>query len=166
MFGPAGVAEVVRRHCDRPMSELLARLLEAVRDFCGTEPQADDITIVLIGRQGGTVADTMVRRYFKRSYDSLAAIFQFIEDFLAGRSIDASLREPVCFIVEELFTNMVKYNPEAVRDIALSLGRDRCGADRPPDGFRRAALRRDARPGRRHHPATRRSARSAGSACT
>ena len=122
MFGPAGVAEVVRRHCDRPMSELLARLLEAVRDFSGTEPQADDITIVLIGRQGGTVADTTVRRYFKRSYESLAAIFQFIEDFLAGRSIDASLREPVCFIVEELFTNMVKYNPEAVRDIALSLG--------------------------------------------
>ena len=86
------------------------------------QPQADDITIVLIGRQGGTVADTTVRRYFKRSYESLAAIFQFIEDFLAGRSIDASLREPVCFIVEELFTNMVKYNPEAVRDIALSLG--------------------------------------------
>jgi serine/threonine-protein kinase RsbW len=28
----------------------------------------------------------------------------------------------VCFIVEELFTNMVKYNPEATRDIALSMG--------------------------------------------
>ena len=122
MFGPAGVAEIVRRHWDRPMSELLTRVLEAVRDFAGTEPQADDITIVLIARQGGTVADTTVRRYFKRSYDSLAPIFQFIEDFLAGRSIDPSLREPVCFIVEELFTNMVKYNPEAVRDIALALG--------------------------------------------
>ncbi len=122
MFGPDGVAEVVRRHCDRPMSELLTRLLEAVRDFSGTVPQEDDITIVLISRQGGTLADTTVRRYFKRSYESLAGIFQFIEDFLAGRSIDASLRQPVCFIVEELFTNMVKYNPEAVRDIALALG--------------------------------------------
>jgi sigma-B regulation protein RsbU (phosphoserine phosphatase) len=122
MFGPDGVAEVVRRYNDRPMSELLTRLLEAVRDFGGTVPQEDDITIVLISRQGGTVADTSVRRYFRRSYDSLAGIFQFIEDFLAGRSIDSSLREPVCFIVEELFTNMVKYNPEAVRDIALALG--------------------------------------------
>jgi phosphoserine phosphatase len=122
MFGAAGVAEVVLRHRDQPMSEILVRLLDAVRDFAGTAPQADDITIVLIGRQGESVPDTPVRRYFRRSYDSLEGIFQFIEDFLAGRSIDAALREPVCFIVEELFTNMVKYNPGATRDIALSFG--------------------------------------------
>jgi phosphoserine phosphatase len=122
MFGPARVAEVVRRHADRPMPEVLTRLLDAVRDFAGTEPQADDITIVLLNRQGGSFADTPVRRYFKRGYESLDGIFQFVEDFLAGRSIDPSLKEPVCFIVEELFTNMVKYNPEATRDIALSLG--------------------------------------------
>lgn len=122
MFGAARVGELVRRHADRPMPELLARLLEAVRDFAGTEPQADDITIVLIGRQGGSFADTPVRRYFKRSYDSLDPMFRYIEDFFAGRSIDPALKEPVCFIVEELFTNMVKYNPEATRDIALSLG--------------------------------------------
>jgi serine/threonine-protein kinase RsbW len=35
-----------------------------------------------------------------------------------------ALREPVCFIVEELFTNMVKYNPDAIRDIALSFGQN------------------------------------------
>jgi len=122
MFGADRVADVIVRHAERPMSELLVRLLEAVHEFCGTEPQADDITIVLIGRQGTSVADTPVRRYFRRSFDSLEGIFQFIEDFLAGRSIDPALREPVCFIVEELFTNMVKYNPEATRDIALSLG--------------------------------------------
>ena len=122
MFGPAGVAEVVRLYRHLGMTELLARMLDAVRDFAGTEPQADDITIVLIGRQGEGVADTPVRRYFRRSYDSLEGIFQFVEDFLAGRSIDAALREPVCFIVEELFTNMVKYNPQATRDIALSMG--------------------------------------------
>jgi phosphoserine phosphatase len=124
MFGATGAAEVVRLHRDRPMSEILVRLLEAVQDFAGTVPQADDITIVLIGRQGESVSDTPIRRYFKRSYDSLEGIFRFVEEFLAGRSIDVALREPVCFIVEELFTNMVKYNPDAIRDIALSFGQN------------------------------------------
>jgi len=122
-FGPEGVAEIVRRNHHLPMSQLLAKILEGVHDFAGSVPQADDITILLVGRQGeSTTGGTTVQRYFKRSFASLDAIFQFIEDFLGAKSIDPGLREPVCFIVEELFTNMVKYNLGHERDIALSLG--------------------------------------------
>ena len=62
-----------------------------------------------------------MQQYFKRSNDSLEDIFRFIEDFLTARSLDSELRAPVCFIVEELFTNLVKYNAGS-HDIALSLG--------------------------------------------
>jgi len=121
-FGTDGVSEVLRTHHHLPMSQLLAKLLERVHEFAGSVPQADDITILLIGRHGESTGGTTVQRYFKRSFASLDPIFQFIEDFLGAKSIDAGLREPVCFIVEELFTNMVKYNPGHERDIALSLG--------------------------------------------
>ena len=50
------------------------------------------------------------------------AIFRFVGDFLAARSLDAELHMPVCFIIEELFTNFVKYNTEGTHDISLSLG--------------------------------------------
>jgi len=104
------------------MSELLAELLEAVHQHAGRRAQGDDMTIVLIARRAEAAAQTTVQSYFRRSYDSLGPIVEFIAGFLAARSLDAELREPVSFIVEELFTNMVKYNPGNEHDVALSLG--------------------------------------------
>jgi anti-sigma regulatory factor (Ser/Thr protein kinase) len=77
---------------------------------------------VLIGRRGDAGGRTTVQRYFPRSFDSLDGIFRFVGDFLAARSLDKELNAPVCFIVEELFTNLVKYNADGKHDIALSLG--------------------------------------------
>jgi len=121
-FGTEGVERVVVLNHHRPMSEVLTLLLEALHDFAGGVPQADDVTIVLLHRRAEASAATTVQQYFKRSYDSLEAVFRFIEDFLRAKAIDVELREPVDFIVEELFTNMVKYNPGNAHDIALSLG--------------------------------------------
>ena len=121
-FGIEGVERVVTLNHHRTMPELLTMLLEELHDFAGGVPQADDVTIVLLRRRPEASAATTVQRYFARSYDSLEAVFQFVEDFLRARSIDMNLREPVDFIVEELFTNMVKYNPGNEHDIALSMG--------------------------------------------
>jgi sigma-B regulation protein RsbU (phosphoserine phosphatase) len=121
-FGTEGVERVIGLNHYRPTSELLALLLEALHDHAAGAPQADDITIVLIRRRAESSAATTVQRYFKRSFDSLESVFAFIDDFLRAKSIDPSLREPVDFIVEELFTNMVKYNPGNEHDIALALG--------------------------------------------
>jgi sigma-B regulation protein RsbU (phosphoserine phosphatase) len=49
-FGQEGVAEIIRRHRHRPMLEVVDIVLRLVRDYAGTSPQADDITIVLIKR--------------------------------------------------------------------------------------------------------------------
>jgi phosphoserine phosphatase len=121
-FGTEGVERVIVLNHYRPMSELLALLLDALHDHAAGAPQADDITIVLLRRKAEASAATTIQRYFKRSFDSLEALFQFIDDFLRAKSLDPNLREPVDFIVEELFTNMVKYNPGNQHDIALSLG--------------------------------------------
>ncbi|HEX5649547.1 MAG TPA: SpoIIE family protein phosphatase, partial [Steroidobacteraceae bacterium] len=122
MFGISGVEAVLREHGDESMSDLLARMLQAVHVFAAGRPQADDITIVLLSRRGDTAGRTTVQQYFARSFDSLDAIFRFIGDFLEARSLGAELHGPVCFIVEELFTNFVKYNEGGRHDISLSLG--------------------------------------------
>ena len=122
MFGTEGVERALSANRHVSMSDMLAGILQAVHVFASGEPQADDITIVLIGRRGETAGRTTVQQYFPRSVEALDGIFQFIGDFLAARSLDAELHGPVCFIVEELFTNFVKYSVGGRHDISISLG--------------------------------------------
>ncbi len=65
----------------------------------------------------------MVERIFKRSYDSLAEIFRFTAEFFSGEHVDPSSRYAVDLAIEELFTNMLKYQPETRTDVFLSLDR-------------------------------------------
>jgi serine phosphatase RsbU (regulator of sigma subunit) len=51
-----GVEEVVRAHHERPMAELLETLVAQARQFAGGEPQQDDVTLVLLRRQGPDAA--------------------------------------------------------------------------------------------------------------
>ena len=50
-----------------------------------------------------------MRKKFTRSLDSLDAIFSFIDKFVHSRKIDPALIFTLNLVVEELFTNMVKY---------------------------------------------------------
>jgi anti-sigma regulatory factor (Ser/Thr protein kinase) len=62
-----------------------------------------------------------MQKKFTRSYDSLEKIFEFTELFFEKENIEESVRYPVHFVMEELFTNMVKYNPEKSSDILLNV---------------------------------------------
>lgn len=61
---------------------------------------------------------------FARSYDSLAAIYDFAERLLAEHQVGDEVRFPVHLAMEELFTNMVKYNPENNSDIGVDVDID------------------------------------------
>ncbi len=62
-----------------------------------------------------------MQKKFTRSYDSLEEIFEFTERFFDTETINESVRFPVHFVMEELFTNMVKYNPGNSNDILLGI---------------------------------------------
>ena len=62
-----------------------------------------------------------MHKKFTRTFESLRDIFEFTEDFFAGEGIDRSHQFAVNFAVEELFTNMVKYNPGNPNDILLEI---------------------------------------------
>ena len=137
-FGEEGVAEVLRRYHDRPMPYLLGRLMEALREFGQGAPQLDDVTVVLIRRlpetgvetedpQGRTThAGEQWQRHqeFHRSFDALPGVFGFIQRCLGQADISAQARYAIEFTVEELFTNMVKYNPDGDGRLRLQIDRD------------------------------------------
>lgn len=61
---------------------------------------------------------------FRRSYDSLPRIFDFIEGFFASRRIDPAHLPVICLAVEELFTNMVRHCPGVASEIVIGMGLD------------------------------------------
>lgn len=62
-----------------------------------------------------------MRKAFGRSNDSLSAIYEFAEGVLAANEVSDAARFSVHLALEELFVNMVKYNPEAKSDIDLEI---------------------------------------------
>jgi phosphoserine phosphatase len=51
-FGEQRVLEILRTHHDKRASEISTMLLAAVREFAGNAPQEDDMTVVLVKREG------------------------------------------------------------------------------------------------------------------
>lgn len=65
-----------------------------------------------------------MERAFKKSFQSLDAIFGFLDEGFEAFRVDESARFPVRFAVEEIFTNMVKYNPEGLDDVKIMIARE------------------------------------------
>jgi serine/threonine-protein kinase RsbW len=61
------------------------------------------------------------RRDFARSFDSLDGVFAFVQSILAGFGVDKKDDFAVTMTIEELFTNMVKYNAAGAGRIALDV---------------------------------------------
>lgn len=64
-----------------------------------------------------------MEKKFKKEISSLDGIFDFIGEFVTANEIDNSIALKVNLAVEELFTNMVKYNVESMNDISISLNK-------------------------------------------
>jgi phosphoserine phosphatase len=105
-FGDRRVQELIRAHCDQTMAELSATLLAAVRAFAAGAPQEDDMTVVLVKREVWPVAADWT---FKRTFDAIPEIAQFTADVFVSHQIDPRLLPSLDLVLEELFTNMVKY---------------------------------------------------------
>ena len=70
--------------------------------------------------RGGRVSGT--RRGFDRSVGSLAEVFEFLDHSLREDEVGERCRMVLHLAVEELFTNMVKYNSGCGREIAIEVG--------------------------------------------
>lgn len=66
----------------------------------------------------------MPEQRFGRTFGSLDAIFRFVEGFLDAEGIGTDQSFEIQLVIEELFTNMVKYSRDGHQDIAISLERE------------------------------------------
>lgn len=62
-----------------------------------------------------------MQRDFPRHLDSLSPLYDFAEDILETNDIPPGVRFPVHLAMEELFVNMVKYNPNISTDISVGV---------------------------------------------
>ncbi len=62
-----------------------------------------------------------MEKKFNRQISSLDNIFLFINDCFATQRIDKSLTFLAQFVIEELFTNMVKYNHTTSKEIGINI---------------------------------------------
>ena len=62
-----------------------------------------------------------MQKKLNRSYESLEEMYELTERFLLDEAVEPAVRFPVHFVMEELFTNMVKYQPENANDILLAV---------------------------------------------
>lgn len=63
----------------------------------------------------------MKEQRFERSFEALKDIVSFTERFFEDQGINSSLRSVVDLAVEELFTNMVKYDTETTEKILIGM---------------------------------------------
>jgi anti-sigma regulatory factor (Ser/Thr protein kinase) len=62
-----------------------------------------------------------MRQRFKREIESLDHIFAFIQDFVLENKLDEGMSYTINLAIEELFTNMVKYNAENPNYILIDI---------------------------------------------
>ena len=61
------------------------------------------------------------RRLFRRQIASLQDVFEMIEDFLCTQDVNERSTYRLSLVVEELFTNMVRHNPDGADEISVLL---------------------------------------------
>ena len=65
-----------------------------------------------------------MEQQFSRDIASLERAFGFIDEFAEREGLDDSVKNSVYLAVDELFTNMVKYQPANANDITIALERE------------------------------------------
>jgi anti-sigma regulatory factor (Ser/Thr protein kinase) len=85
---------------------------------------------------------------FHRDVAALDSVFRFMTRFFEREELDEAVEYSLNLVVEEIFTNMVKYNTGTDSDIRLELGRNHEGIvleliDRDVDPFDPSSFRAD-----------------------
>jgi len=62
-----------------------------------------------------------MQREFPRHLSSLAGLYEFTEEIMKAHDLPDGVRFPVHLAMEELFVNMVHYNPTVTTDITVGI---------------------------------------------
>lgn len=65
-----------------------------------------------------------MKKTFKRDFATLKAIFDFTSEFIDRNRLDDDIAFAVNLVIEELFTNMIKYHPGNPNDILINISKE------------------------------------------
>lgn len=118
LFSMDRVREVLKQCARDEASNVVAAVTRAVDRFVNNAPQADDITMMCLRYQ---IADrgSQVAGVFPRRIDALDDVMQLVGKAIPD--VDAKTRYAVELALEEIFTNMVKYNATGKSDIRVEM---------------------------------------------
>lgn len=128
MFGLARITSILRAARNETAVGIVDTSLSSVDEFSAGAPQFDDLTALCVRFRGnpdvrGTSPEPMESK-FPRKIESLDQVFDFIERFFVANQLDPATRYAIGMAIEEVFTNMVKYNPSGTSDLAIRLDRE------------------------------------------
>jgi len=67
------------------------------------------------------VGRPLLKKSFKRSIDSLNGVFDFVGEFIETNKISEDFTFAINLAIEEVFTNLVKYNADHGGDVSVCL---------------------------------------------
>jgi anti-sigma regulatory factor (Ser/Thr protein kinase) len=114
-FGEARLCDAIAARADDCAADMLRTVLAALTAFAEGAPQADDMTAVLLKR----IAPALTS--FERRIDALPALVAFTAEAAGRLGIGPDVLGTVDFVVEELFTNMVKYGRGSAAPILIGV---------------------------------------------
>jgi serine/threonine-protein kinase RsbW len=95
--------------------------LEVSRPAARTPPSGPPTRVTIEPRAEGPYRSGMLECRFQRDVGSLEAVFEFVARFFQEQGIDPERAYEVDLVIEELFTNMVKYGRGGGPEIELAL---------------------------------------------
>ncbi len=115
-FGETRVAELIAAFGGHSMDVLKQQILDDLFAFGNDSEQLDDVTMVLVGRKPAVNSETpgandnTLNLSCDRDIAELSRIVDATHEFVARMGIGTSILNDVDFAIEEMFTNLVKYN--------------------------------------------------------
>lgn len=106
LYGEERLRGFLNSHVPCDTDEMLQKLRSDLKEFAGTAPQFDDITMLLLDFKG---VGTMKERIFKAVDENIADVIGFVEEELEKAGCSMKTQTAVCVAMEELFVNIAHY---------------------------------------------------------
>lgn len=65
-----------------------------------------------------------MEKTFRRTLDSLSDLHRFLVDFIRTNRLEEDLEFPLNLVLEEIFVNSVKYNPDSTHPVLVELRKE------------------------------------------
>jgi serine/threonine-protein kinase RsbW len=118
-FGEERVRAILEAHHAMPVAELAAILFKEIGRFAAGGAPEDDMTVVFVKRDPSVSAAGA----FPRTFEAIDALVAFTAQAFADTRVEQELRPAIDLVLEELFTNVVKYGHPSGEPVRVDLTR-------------------------------------------